>query len=138
MPLPLRLFLLALAALPLTGCLGSDGGGGSGGYTSLGLATWKERLEATPGAFLLDVRTAQEYQAGHLPNATLIPHTDIAQRAGELPADKATPIFVYCRTGNRSAIASEALVDLGYTNVVNLRDGGYPDWERAGYPVVHP
>lgn len=122
--------MLAVPTLALAGCVGEDPA-----FETEPTARWKERLDATPGAFILDVRTPEEYAAGHIPNSTLIPYTDVSSRAAELPADKSTPIFVYCRSGNRSAIASETLVELGYTNVVNM-DGGFPDWARAGHPVA--
>lgn len=123
--------ILALAAptLALAGCVGGDSA-----FDTEPTARWKERLEATPEAFILDVRTPQEYAAGHIPNSTLIPHTDIQVRADELPPDKSTPIFVYCRSGSRSTAASATLAELGYTNIVNMR-GGFPDWARAGYPT---
>jgi phage shock protein E len=100
------------------------------------LDAWKAEYEATPNAFLLDVRSPQEFEAGHIPNATLIPVTQVAERAEELPEDKETPIFVYCRTGNRSTQAAATLDELGYVNVVNMNPGGFPDWARAGYPVA--
>lgn len=131
---------LALAALAATlsvaalasGCLGGDAD--RAGYQTHAVAEWKERFEATPGAFLLDVRTPEEFAQGHLGNATLIPYTDLRARASELPVDKDAPIFVYCRSGNRSGVASETLVNLGYTNVHNMA-GGILDWTAAGYPV---
>lgn len=128
----MRILLLALASLPTMALAGCAGTGDA--YTTLSTEAWKERLDATPDAWILDVRTPAEYAQGHIPGSTLIPHTEIERRAAELPADKATPIFVYCRSGSRSAVASDALVELGYTNVINM-DGGYPDWARAGYPT---
>lgn len=123
------IMLLAAPTLALAGCVGSDQA-----FDTEPTDRWKDRLETTPGAFILDVRTPQEYAAGHIPNSTLIPHTDIRSRAEELPADKSTPMFVYCRSGSRSTAASETLAELGYTNIVNMR-GGFPDWARAGYPT---
>lgn len=125
---PLFFALAGIPALALAGCVSGDNS-----FETLSTSDWKARLDDTPGAFILDVRTPQEYAAGHIPNSTLVPHTDIRARAAELPADKATPIFVYCRSGNRSTAASETLAELGYTNIVNMR-GGFPDWARAGYP----
>lgn len=124
------LAFIATPALALAGCMGEGSA-----FETEPTARWKERLEATPRALILDVRTPQEHAAGHIPNSTLIPHTDIRSRSGELPADKATPIFVYCRSGSRSTAASETLAELGYTNIVNMR-GGFPDWARAGYPTA--
>jgi len=64
-----------------------------------------------------------------------IPYTALAARAGELPADKAAPIVVYCRSGNESGIASQTLLDLGYTNIYNL-DGGMNAWTASGRQIV--
>lgn len=124
------ILMLAAPTFALAGCVGGDPG-----FDTEPTARWKERLEATPGAFILDVRTPDEYAAGHITNSTLIPHTDIQGRADELPADKTTPIFVYCRSGSRSTAASETLAEMGYTNIVNMR-GGFPDWARAGHPTA--
>lgn len=129
---PMRSILFALLLAPaaaLAGCA-SDAS-----FETLGLADWKARFEVTPDALLLDVRTLPEYEAGHIPGATLIPYDEIRANATRLPEDKATPIFVYCRSGTRSTAASETLVAMGYTNVVNM-DGGFPDWAQAGYPAA--
>ena len=75
---------------------------------------------------IIDARTAEEFAAGHIANAILIPEYEIAERAeAELP-DKDALILVYCRSGRRSKIASEELVKLGYTNVKEF--GGIIDW----------
>ena len=81
---------------------------------------------ATPGAVLLDVRTPEEYREGHIPGAINIPNETIGtEDIPELP-DKEQLILVYCRSGNRSKQASEKLVKLGYTNIVEF--GGINDW----------
>ena len=78
------------------------------------------------GYIILDVRTDFEYKEKHFIGAKLIPHTEVSSRApGELP-NKARHIFVYCKAGVRSEMASRALVDLGYTNVYDI--GGIDDW----------
>jgi phage shock protein E len=71
----------------------------------------------------IDVRAADEYAAGHITGAVLIPHDEIAQRIGELKLDKNADIRVYCRSGRRSGVAKDVLQQLGYTHVVN--EGGY-------------
>lgn len=84
---------------------------------------------------ILDVRTPQEYQRGHLPNSLLIPVQELQKRRQELGADYNREILVYCATGNRSTVASKILIDSGFKHVVNMRGGIY-DWSRKNYPVV--
>ncbi|RKZ12162.1 hypothetical protein DRQ50_12385 [bacterium] len=84
---------------------------------------------------ILDVRTPGEYAGGHLTNAVLIPVQVLQSRLSELAADKDRPIFIYCRTGNRSTVAAKLLMDAGHTEVVNLRRG-IVEWQHAGLPVV--
>ncbi|WP_040727538.1 rhodanese-like domain-containing protein [Thiomicrorhabdus sp. Kp2] len=85
-------------------------------------------------AFVLDVRTANEYKEGYIGNATNISSTEIGSKMGHLPADKEAPILVYCLTGARSARAAGAIAKAGYTNVNNL-SGGINAWKAAGLPV---
>ena len=75
---------------------------------------------------LVDVRTAEEYAAGHIPNAVNLDHEDVPSKAEAMLPDKDALILVYCRSGRRSKIASEELVKLGYTNVKEF--GGIIDW----------
>jgi len=84
---------------------------------------------------ILDVRTQQEYDSGHISNAILVPVGELAGRLGEL--DKARAILVYCRSGARSAQASQILIDNEFCEVYNL-EGGIVAWEKAGAPVNHP
>lgn len=84
---------------------------------------------------ILDVRTSREFAGGHLEGAQLVPVQRFKQRLGELMPYRERPVFVYCRTGNRSTVAAKMLVDAGFTNVVNLRRG-IVEWRRAGLPVV--
>ncbi|MFX0151143.1 MAG: rhodanese-like domain-containing protein [Candidatus Hodarchaeota archaeon] len=87
-------------------------------------------IENTTTLFILDVRTVDEYLAGHINNSILIPHDEIESRQNELPPNKSRPILVYCRTGGRSATASNTLVTLNYTSVYNML-GGYTAWVEA-------
>lgn len=75
---------------------------------------------------LLDVREKDEFDAGHIPGAILIPHEQIAVKAEEMLPDKDVQILVYCRTGRRSKIAAAALGALGYTDIKEF--GGINDW----------
>ena len=86
----------------------------------------KAIMDSEKDYVIIDARTEEEFSAGHIPNAILIPEYEIADRAAtELP-DKDMLILVYCRSGRRSKIASEELVKLGYTNVKEF--GGIIDW----------
>lgn len=86
----------------------------------------KTIMDSETDYVIIDARTEEEFAAGHIPNAILIPEYEIAERAPtELP-HKDGLILVYCRSGRRSKIASEALVKLGYTNVKEF--GGIIDW----------
>ncbi len=69
---------------------------------------------------LIDVRDAGEWQAGHLEGAQLIPYTQIDQQIGSVTGDKHAKIYLYCRSGRRSALAMESLKKAGYLDLVNL------------------
>lgn len=77
-------------------------------------------------AIVLDVRQAEEFQAGHIPGALLLPSDAIADQAGDLLPDKDAAVVVYCRTGVRSAQAAAALAGLGYSAVYDM--GGIASW----------
>jgi rhodanese-related sulfurtransferase len=85
------------------------------------------------GAFVLDVRQPDEWAAGHIEGATLIPLGDLPARLGEVPADQ--QVVVVCRSGNRSAAGRDILLSAGRTGVTSMA-GGMNDWTAAGYPVV--
>lgn len=72
---------------------------------------------------LIDVRTPSEFAAGHLPGARQIAYDRIGELIGSVAADKDTPIVLYCRSGRRSEIARQTLVEMGYTQVIDA--GGY-------------
>lgn len=80
---------------------------------------------------LIDVRSNEEYQAGHLTDAVLIPYDQIAAQISTVAPDKSQPIELYCRSGRRSEIALKTLQELGYSQVTNI--GGYEDLLNKGY-----
>ncbi len=82
---------------------------------------------------VIDVREAPEYNAGHVPDARLIPVASIFARRDELPRDK--DILFVCAVGQRSALACEMAAAVGLTRLFNL-EGGTQAWIEAGYPVV--
>src|SRR5690554_1029089 len=89
--------------------------------------------------FIIDVRTAEEYNAGAVPGAINIPRGVLEFRigkketwesAGVNPPDKDDPIIVYCGTGSRGALSAKALLQLGYTNVKSV-EGGWGAWQKS-------
>jgi rhodanese-related sulfurtransferase len=95
----------------------------------------QQTLEHTPGVVVLDVRTPEEYQAGHLRNAVLMPVKTVEATAAAVLKDKSQPVLVYCHSGSRSAVAAKILKAKGYTAVSDMT-GGIVAWSAAGLPVV--
>ena len=87
----------------------------------------KKIMDSGAPHIVLDVREQDEYDEGHIPNAILIPYTEIDTMAEGILTDKDAQILVYCRSGRRSKIAAESLANLGYTNVKEF--GGIIDWQ---------
>ena len=96
--------MLVSLAGALVGCFGPKGG----------------KMKLPDNAVLLDVRQADEFNAGHIDGAVLVPHDTIAEKIGAVVPDKNIPVYVYCRSGRRSAIAVKAMKKLGYTNLTDL------------------
>lgn len=86
----------------------------------------KQIMDSEEGYIILDVREQEEYDQGHIPGAIVISYEEIAEKAEEVLTDKDQLILVYCRSGRRSKLAAEALVELGYTNIKEF--GGITDW----------
>lgn len=125
--------LILLLGLLLTGCgnAGNDSAdviseNSSATYTQISQEEAKEMMGKDDDHIVVDVRRADEYAAGHIPGAILIPNEEIGtEQPAELP-DLDQIILVYCRSGNRSKQASQKLADMGYTNVYEF--GGIIDW----------
>ena len=101
-------------------------------YEQISASQAKAIMDSEKNYVIIDARTQSEFDEGHIPGAILIPEYEVAERAeSELP-DKNQLILVYCRSGRRSKIAAQALVDLGYTNVKEF--GGIIDWK---YEIVN-
>ena len=121
-----KLFFLLLAVMLLTAC-GQDKENNQGAvYVNITAEEAKQIMDSEEGYIILDVRTQEEYDEGHIPGAIVISHEEIAKKAEEVLTDKEQLILVYCRSGRRSKIAAEALVELGYTNIKEF--GGIIDW----------
>ena len=88
--------------------------------------------KAQNGAFVLDVRTPEEWNEFHAPNSTLIPLDQLPSRLNELPKDR--EIVVVCRSGNRSQQGRDILLNAGFTQVTSMQ-GGLTEWRAAGYPT---
>ena len=95
-------------------------------YKKISAADAKARMDSGDTIVILDVRTQEEYDAGHIPGAILVPNETIADKQPALLPDLDAEILVYCRSGNRSAQAAKKLIAIGYTNVVDF--GGIIDW----------
>jgi rhodanese-related sulfurtransferase len=93
----------------------------------------RARLAGDPKPFLLDVREPWEYDAGHVPEATLIPLGELQQRVAEVPRNR--PVLAICHSGQRSLAAAAYLLRLGYPEVSNV-DGGTAAWIERGYPIA--
>lgn len=121
-----KLVFLLLAVMMLTAC-GQDKENEQGAvYVNITAEEAKQIMDSEEGYIILDVRTREEYDQGHIPGAIVIPHEEIAEKAEDVLTDKDQLILVYCRSGRRSKIAAEALVELGYTNIKEF--GGIIDW----------
>ena len=95
-------------------------------YKKISAADAKARMDSGDTIVILDVRTQEEYDAGHIAGAILVPNETIADKQPALLPDLDAEILVYCRSGNRSAQAAKKLIAIGYTNVVDF--GGIIDW----------
>ena len=122
--------MLLTLGLPF-GCVGCVSDGGSATYEQISGAEAKALMDSESGYIIIDARTQEEYDQGHIPGAIMIPEYEIADRAEKELPDKDQLILVYCRSGRRSKIAAEDLVKLGYTNVKEF--GGIIDCE---YEIV--
>ena len=123
----LKVVPLLLVILLLAGCADTTGDENNATYKQITMSEAVEMMESESNYIILDVRRPDEFAAGHIPNAVNIPNESIgADEIDELP-DKDRLILVYCRSGNRSKQASEKLVRLGYTNIVEF--GGILDWK---------
>lgn len=120
-----KLIPFLLSAFFLTGCTAPQGQTNS--YRQITMDEAVIMMEQEQGYIILDVRRPDEFAAGHIPNAINVPNESIGtDEIPELP-NKNQLIMVYCRSGRRSKEASEKLVKLGYTNIVEF--GGILDWK---------
>ena len=121
-----KLIPILLSALMLTGCAGTINNQ-TNTYRQISMDEAVTMMAEESGYIILDVRRADEFAAGHIPDAINVANESIGtNEIPELP-DKNQLIMVYCRSGRRSKEAAEKLVKLGYTNIVEF--GGILDWK---------
>ena len=107
-------FLFALAALVAMEA-------NTVGFKMLSMAEGIEMAKGNPKAVIVDVRRDDEYKAGHIPGALLLTLEKITKEsAAKVLPDKSQMIFIYCRSGRRSKIAANKLLELGYTNLIEF------------------
>lgn len=90
-------------------------------------------LSSNKDYFILDVRSKEEFDSGHIEGAYLIPVSELENRLAELPQDK--PIIVYCESGSRSTSAANILLGKGFKEIFNMT-GGITEWQSKGFPVI--
>ncbi|MEZ4627618.1 MAG: rhodanese-like domain-containing protein [Eubacteriales bacterium] len=100
-------------------------------YRKISAADAKARMDSGDAIIVLDVRTKEEFDTGHIPGAVLLPNETIIDTQPDLLPDLDAEILIYCRSGNRSAQAANKLIAMGYTSVYDF--GGIIDWP---YDVV--
>ena len=122
-----KLIFVLLAMLLLAGCgQEKEEKTQEAVYMNITAQQAKELMDTEEGYVILDTRTQEEYDEGHIPGAIVISHDEITENAEGILTDKNQLILVYCRSGRRSKIAAQALVELGYTNIREF--GGIIDW----------
>jgi len=123
------LVVVALAAVGVWRLMATTAAAGA----QLEISVAEAAAQRDAGAFILDVREPDEWEAVHIPGATLIPLDQLADRVAEVPADQ--PIVVVCRSGNRSRAGRDILIDAGFDQVTSMA-GGLNEWQTLGLPTV--
>ena len=132
------LILISIFMIMLVSCFGKklfalandiyDAGGEPMTYKMVSMAEGLEIAKNNPNSIIVDVRRDDEYKAGHIPGAVLLTmETITAETAAKVLPDKNQMILIYCRSGRRSKIAAQNLLDLGYTNLIEF--GGILDYK---------
>ena len=121
-----RIFAIFLTMLLLSACEQRAENSQEVGYVNITAEEAKKIMDNQVGYVILDTRTQEEYDQGHIPGAIVISHDEITEKAESMLTDKNQLILVYCRSGRRSKLAAEDLAKLGYTNIKEF--GGILDW----------
>lgn len=123
----MRIWMLA-AMLGVLACQASE-------ESTVAEISREELAIEAPERLILDVRTPEEYAAGHVENAVNIPHDQLAERLPEIERYAQAPVVIYCRSGRRAGLAAEVLHEAGFTNLRHLT-GDMEGWIAAGLPVA--
>lgn len=126
------LLIIVTATLSFVGCSQANENQ-QASFQTITSSEAKELMETLDSYTIVDVRTLEEYNEGYIEGAILLPDYEVRDKASELLKDTSENILVYCRSGRRSKLAAQSLVDLGYTNVYDF--GGIIDWP---YETVKP
>ena len=121
-----KLILFLMTAILLTACGQANPNSQEAVYMNITAQEAKQIMDSEEGYIILDTRTQAEYDEGHIPGAIVIPHDEINEKAEQMLPDKDQLILVYCRSGRRSKLAAQSLVELGYTNIKEF--GGIINW----------
>ena len=121
-----KIIFVLLAALLLTACGQNTQTQQEAIYMNITAQEAKELMDTQEGYIILDTRTQEEYDSGHIPGAIVLPYDEVLEKAESILKEKDQLILVYCRSGRRSKLAAEDLVKLGYTNIREF--GGIIDW----------
>ena len=123
------LFILILSAV--SGCRLISNSSDDISYRKITAEEAKDMIDKDNSIIILDVRTEQEYKSGYIEGAIHLPENEILDEAEKIITDKSTTILLYCRSGRRSALAADNLIELGFSNVYDF--GGIIDWK---YDIV--
>ena len=126
------LLVLAAVALSLAVLLSCSRGAAE---TTISQADLADRIVSQHAPLILDVRTASEFDSGHIPGALNIPYTDIRRRIGELGPSSDREIVVYCERGGRAMKALSELHEAGFSRVLHLQ-GDMSAWRKSPFPCA--
>lgn len=135
------IFIPLIMIMILTGCVKNEIDSKTQGENQISTSTdgvinisaekAKEIIDSEDDEIVLDVRSIDEYNEGHIEGAILLPSDEIKEKIKTLIPDKNKIILLYCRSGRRSALAAKELIEFGYTNVYDF--GGIINWD---YEIV--
>jgi rhodanese-related sulfurtransferase len=94
----------------------------------------RQRMQGQHDMLLIDVRTPGEFSMGHVPGAVNIPHTELAERLGEVPTHHEKRVVLYCESGRRANIAEGILQQAGVDHIRHL-EGDMAAWRQSGLPI---